>query len=56
MLAQQKEAVSALIQKALAELGQPDAPVVLERPKSPEHGDVASLGVRFVNVYMESAL
>lgn len=41
MLAQQKEAVSALIQKALAELGQPDAPVVLERPKSPEHGDVA---------------
>ena len=41
MLAQQQEAVSALIQKALAELGQPDAPVVLERPKSPEHGDVA---------------
>lgn len=41
MLAQQKEAVSALIQKALAELGQPEAPVVLERPKSPEHGDVA---------------
>lgn len=41
MLAQQKEAVSALIQRALAELGQPDAPVVLERPKSPEHGDVA---------------
>lgn len=41
MLAQQKEAVSALIQKALAELGQSDAPVVLERPKSPEHGDVA---------------
>lgn len=41
MLAQQKEAVSALIQKALAELGQPDAPVVLERPKTPEHGDVA---------------
>lgn len=41
MLAQQKEAVSALIQKALAELGQPDAPVVLERSKSPEHGDVA---------------
>ena len=41
MLAQQKEAVSALIHKALAELGQPDAPVVLERPKSPEHGDVA---------------
>lgn len=41
MLAQQKEAVSALIQKALAELGQPDAPVVLERPKSPVHGDVA---------------
>ena len=35
MLAQQKEAVSALIQKALAELSQPDAPVVLERPKSP---------------------
>lgn len=41
MLAQQKEAVSALIQQALAELGQPNAPVVLERPKSPEHGDIA---------------
>lgn len=41
MLAQQKEAVAALILKALTALGQPNAPVVLERPKSPEHGDIA---------------
>ena len=41
MLAQQKVALEALIKEALSSIGVEDAPVTLERPKSPEHGDVA---------------
>lgn len=41
MLAQQKEAVKALIVKALHSIGVDDVEVVLERPKDPAHGDIA---------------
>ena len=41
MLAQQKEALSSLISEALKSIGVTDAKVVLERPKMPEHGDIA---------------
>lgn len=41
MLDTQKEAIQKLIAGALASLGAADAPVTLERPKDPAHGDVA---------------
>ncbi len=41
MLAQQKEAVKALVQKALETLGIHDFDAALERPKDPKHGDIA---------------
>ena len=41
MLLQQKEAIVALIGRALSAMGVHDAEVVLERPKNPEHGDIA---------------
>ena len=41
MLAQQKEAVTAIFARALETLGVADAAVVLERPKDPTHGDIA---------------
>lgn len=41
MLDTQKEAIQKLIASALASLGAADAPVTLERPKDPAHGDVA---------------
>ena len=41
MLASQKEALASLISNALKTLGVTDAAVMLERPKSPEHGDIA---------------
>ena len=37
----QKEAIQRIISEALASLGAADAPVTLERPKDPNHGDVA---------------
>lgn len=41
MLAQQQEALTSLITRALESIGITDTAIVLERPKSPEHGDVA---------------
>ena len=41
MLAQQKEALTSLISAALETLGVTGVTVILERPKMPEHGDVA---------------
>jgi arginyl-tRNA synthetase len=41
MLAQQKEALVSLISDALKDMGVTGAEIVLERPKDPEHGDVA---------------
>lgn len=41
MLLQQKEAVESLIGRALSAIGVYDVKVVLERPKNPEHGDIA---------------
>lgn len=41
MLAQQKEALTSLITDALATLDVTDVKVVLEKPKDPEHGDIA---------------
>lgn len=41
MLAQQKEALKALIAKAFQSLDIADAEIVLERPKDPAHGDIA---------------
>lgn len=41
MLDNQKEAIQKLIAGALAKLGAEDAPVTLERPKDPTHGDIA---------------
>ncbi len=41
MLAQQKEALEALIRRALVQMGIDNPAVILERPKDPEHGDIA---------------
>lgn len=41
MLDQQKQALTELFQRALASIGAGSLPVVLERPKLAEHGDVA---------------
>lgn len=41
MLAQHQEAIAQKISKALEALGVTDANVALERPKNPEHGDIA---------------
>ncbi len=41
MLDQQKQAITALFQRALESLGAGSMPVVLERPKLAEHGDIA---------------
>ncbi|MDO5530501.1 arginine--tRNA ligase [Sutterella sp.] len=41
MLDQQKEALQKIFAGALEKLGAADAPVTLERPKDPTHGDVA---------------
>ena len=41
MLAQQKEALTSLITDALATLDVKDVKVVLEKPKDPDHGDIA---------------
>lgn len=41
MLLQQKEAITALITRALQKIGVENADVVLERPKNPDHGDIA---------------
>ncbi|MEF9995905.1 MAG: arginine--tRNA ligase, partial [Burkholderiaceae bacterium] len=49
MLSEQKQAVVGLIEQALAGMGVNGVAVVLERPKSAEHGDLAC------NVAMQSA-
>jgi arginyl-tRNA synthetase len=42
MLAQQKQLLVALIRQALVDIGAPDVPIALERPKAAEHGDIAT--------------
>lgn len=42
MLAEQKQQIAALIAQAVAELGAPEAPIVIERPKVAAHGDAAT--------------
>jgi arginyl-tRNA synthetase len=49
MLAEHQQKIVALIEQALAGLGAPAVPVVLERPKVAEHGDLAC------NVALQSA-
>lgn len=41
MLNQHKEAVAGMIARAVESLGATDAEIILERPKNPEHGDIA---------------
>ena len=41
MIEQQKQSLAALISAALSDLGVPDVPVQLSRPKVAEHGDLA---------------
>ena len=49
MLAEHKQKIVALLEQALSGLGAPPVPVVLERPKVAEHGDLAC------NVALQSA-
>lgn len=41
LLANQQEAITSIISEALSQLGVSDAKVMLEKPKSAEHGDIA---------------
>ncbi|MGE5665784.1 MAG: hypothetical protein ACM3ZD_04070, partial [Betaproteobacteria bacterium] len=49
MLAEHKQKIVALLEQALSGMGAPAVPVVLERPKVAEHGDLAC------NVALQSA-